>query len=145
MLRTCVALGVGLVLTAGSVLNAQQAQPPAQVQVQPTKVPTVNYMRGKITRIDPTTNSIWIRSGFGAEAKTQQYRLNDTVKYYGADNKALEDGLRNKAFRNGANVWYRMAPGQTSMSELWLGPPPAGATNPGKGAPGGAGGAGGGR
>jgi hypothetical protein len=107
-----VSLALGLALLAGGYLVAQQAAQQAP-----------DYKQGKIVKIDPDLNKIWIRSG----DKEQEFAVDRTAKLYGLDQKALSEGLRSKDLRAGADVMYRMGPGNTGISELRLGtklPPP---------------------
>jgi hypothetical protein len=140
MLRTAIALGVGVLLAGGTVI-AQQAQTPAQAQ--PGKVASPNFMAGKVVRVDPATNKIWIRTGPGTAAREQAFMVDRNAKFFGADAKALENGLRAEQFRAGADVRFLLGQGvNPSISEFRFGP--AGTTNtPGTGGKAGAGRSGG--
>jgi hypothetical protein len=65
------------------------------------------YMSGRVVRVDPTGNTITVRTGTGTDAKEQEFRVNNTTKFWGDDRKALSDGLRYKGFREGTQVWFR--------------------------------------
>ena len=122
MLRTFACVGVGLLLVAGAV--AAQNTQAGQGQKE---------LRGKIVRIDPEKGVVVIRT---ADNKEQEFKVGKTTKYYGADRKAMTDGLRSKDLRTGADVWYRMGGTATTpdgtISELRLGPTGSGTGQPGK-------------
>src|SRR4051794_8109012 len=120
MLRTCVCVGIGLLLAAGGVTAAQGDKTQAGGKDQ--------EMRGKIVRVDPEKGVVVIRTGEGDKAKEVEYRVSKTTKYFGTDRKDLTDGLRFKDFRQGSDVWFRMSPTtgtnttERMLSELRLGP-----------------------
>jgi hypothetical protein len=87
----------------------QPAQPGAQAQLQ----------NGKIVRVDPEKNVIVIR---GADNKETEYRLNDTTKYFGTDNKELREGIRANTWRPGGDIRFQTGPNNT-LRELRMGTP----------------------
>jgi hypothetical protein len=142
MLRSVVAVGVGLTLSVGTLL-AQQARP-GEVGTRPVQAPA--YVRGTIVKVDPATNKVWIRTGTGATAQERAYAVAKTAKYYGLDNKALTDGLRAREFgKAGTTIYYRLGTGSTGITEFRFGTPPAAPGTPSPGARPGAGAGGGGR
>jgi hypothetical protein len=112
MLRAALAVGMGLTLTTGLLL--------AQVGTAP--VPAA-YQTGKIVKVDPATNKVWIRVGTGTAAKEQVFTVSPKTRYFGADNKALTGGLRASTFRPGADIRYRLTtPTGNDISEFRFGP-----------------------
>jgi len=77
-------------------------------------------LHGRIVRVDAAKNTIVVRTGENDQAKEQELRVSDATKYWGNDQKALSDGLRDKSFREGTEVWWRMGTGDQarSVSEL---------------------------
>jgi hypothetical protein len=134
MLKRSVYWAPVLVLVAGGGLALSQTNP-TTIQRPTTSSPQapgsrqLQYYRGQLVRVDPGKGVVVIRSGTGAQQRDMMYLVGKSTRYFGADNKALADGLRYNGFRQGANVWYsRMtAPGQTfpnNLNVLRLAPAP---------------------
>ena len=111
MWRSLLCLGVALGVTG--LGTAQERKIQKEVQ------------RGQVVRVDPTRNTIILRSGTGAEAKEFEYRVAPTTKYWGADRRAFNNGLRHEAFREGTQIWYTPGADAQAVSELWLADPNA--------------------
>jgi len=112
-------VAVGLALTAAAAAQNQPAPP--QVKFGPET-------RGQIVNVDPKSGFITIRSGEGAQAVNQMYRVNKFTRYFDNENKLLNQGLAANGFRQGGNVWYRATPANGNnnvyLGELRLGPTP---------------------
>ena len=77
------------------------------------------YMRGQIVRVNPTGNTVVIRTGTGTEAKEQEMKVSNTTKLFGSDKQPLTDGLKSKNFKEGTEVWFMPdATDKTSITEL---------------------------
>ena len=79
--------------------------------------------KGEVVRVDPARNVVVVKSGVGAEAREFEYRVGPTTKYWGADRRAFDRGLRHEAFRPGANIWYVPGTDAQAVSELWFADP----------------------
>lgn len=119
MKRTFVSALVGSLLAVGSVWAAQNpaVQDPAVANQE---------LRGKIVRIEPQTGMVVIRTGTGAKAQDVEYQVGKATRYYGRNGTAVQNGLLAPGFRQGIDVWYRVAPRNINtgrgLSELRLGP-----------------------
>src|SRR5262245_55972646 len=104
--------------------GAQPGQPRPGTPGQPA-VGANQFMRGSIISVDPTGNSITLRTGEGANIKEQMFRVNDTTKFFGADRAALNDGLRFNGWKPGTDVWFQAGTGAnaTILSNLSLSNP----------------------
>jgi len=115
MVRALVGLsvGVGLMALCGGTAAAQGTT-------------TEKYLTGKIVRVDPATGVVVIRTGTGNTAKEVEYRTGTATKYYGENNKALNEGLKYSGWRPNTEVHYLVGPNATNpeLSGMWLGPVP---------------------
>jgi len=77
-------------------------------------------IQGRIVRFNAEKNTIVVRTGENDQAKEQELTVSDATKYWGNDQKALSNGLRDRSFREGAEIWYRTGTGDQarSVSEL---------------------------
>jgi hypothetical protein len=111
MLRTVVAVGLGLLIVAAGTLAAQQAK----VETQPSQPAS---MRGEMVRVDPATGKVVIRVGTGAAAEEREFLVAPGARFLGPDEKVLVEGLRAREIRPGATVMIRLGPGTTGISEF---------------------------
>jgi len=131
MWKMLAGLGLSVLLVTGGSVAAQQDKAPLTGKEQQDQ-----NMHGKIVRVNPDTDTVIVRVGEGATAKEMEYKVNKTSKFWGTDRQPLtEGGLRNKAFREGADVWFRPGTGadNRTLSELRFFNPGAGGTNPNPG------------
>ncbi len=75
-----------------------------------------NNMRGRIVRFDAANNTVVVRTGEGNDAKETQYTVGANTKYWGSDRQAMDNGLRNKNFKEGSDIWYRTGTGDDAKS-----------------------------
>ena len=87
----CAAFALSVTVVAWA---QRPAQPRPGAPAQPGAPTTGQFMRGSIVSVDPTGNTITLRTGEGANVKEQMFRVNDTTKFYGTDRAPLTDGLR---------------------------------------------------
>jgi len=132
MMRTFVSLSVGLLLvSAGWAFGQGQARQAGAAQAgQAGQAGQNQFTGGKIVRMDRDRNTVTIK-GTGANAQEREYRLSPNTKYFGRDNKALNDGFRNELWREGSDVYWRMGPGDTGISEFHYGTVPNTGVRPG--------------
>ncbi len=110
-------LSLGVALAFLSPLAAQDRQ----TRVQDRQVRR-DIRHGEIVRVNPESNTIVVRSGDGREAKEFEYHVGTTTKYWGADRKVINEGLRHNGWRTGSTIWF--VPGESqAVSELWLADP----------------------
>jgi hypothetical protein len=118
---SCLALSGALVLaqvpTREITPNSQQQQTQQQPQQQQ---PT--YVQGQIVRVDPRTSTVVVRMPQGDKAIDREFKVETATQYYGADRKPFFDGLTNKSWKQGVDVWYQLGTGnkQNTMTELRL-------------------------
>src|SRR5262245_51424203 len=98
-------------LSATAAVYAQQpggAQPPAGGRPgQPGQRPaTAQFMQGSIVSVDAAGNTITLKTGTGANAREQEFRVNNTTRYFGTDRQPLTNGLRFNGLKAGTDVWY---------------------------------------
>jgi hypothetical protein len=89
-------------LVLGSVAAGQQAQQPTQQNV---------HLQGQVLRVDPQTSTMVVRGMDGNKAVERQYKVETGTQYWGADRKPFFDGLTNKNFKQGTDVWYQLGTG----------------------------------
>jgi hypothetical protein len=127
----CAAFALSVTVAAWAQQPGGGAQPPAgtrpgagtgQVQPGTPARPAGQFMRGSIVSVDPTGNTITLKTGDTASAREQQFRVNDATKYFGTDRKALSDGIRFDGLKAGTSVWYQAGAGDNAnmLSHLSL-------------------------
>ena len=107
-----VGLGLGLALATGGTVSAQVdtgKEKPGEV-------------RAKVVRVDPDKNLVVLRVGDGEKAKDVEYKVDKATRYIGSTKQPLTDGLRYAGFKEGTEVWFRVAPGtgNQTLAELRL-------------------------
>ena len=66
--------------------------------------------------VDPTGNTITLKTGAGANVREQQFRVNDTTKFFGTDRQPLTGGLRFDGLKAGTDVWYQVGTGANAWA-----------------------------
>jgi hypothetical protein len=94
MWRVLLCAGLGLAMLMGGNALAQD------------KAGKDNYTHGKIVKVNPDKDSIIIRTNDGVKTKELEYKVNKSTKFWGPDKAPLSEGLRAKALKEGADVWY---------------------------------------
>jgi hypothetical protein len=92
-----ISTGVALLLVAAVVI-AQQQQPV--------------YNQGQVVRVDPKTSSVVVRTKDGNKEIDREYKVETGTLYYGLDRKPFFDGLTNKGWKQGTDVWYQLGTNQ---------------------------------
>jgi hypothetical protein len=106
-----------IALSVAVVASAQQPRPGAGQPGQPRPGQpaqpgaTAQFMQGSIVSVDPTGNTITLRTGTAATAREQQFRVNESTKFFGTDRQPLTDGLRFNGMKPGTDVWYQAGTG----------------------------------
>jgi len=110
-----------LSLAALCVASAGHSQPP-----QP------QHINGEIVRVSPDESMVVIRVGDGADSRELTFKVGKTTRFWGSDERLVDNGLYHVGFKQGTAVWFQKGEGQASNSitELRL-------YNPNKGAGGG--------
>jgi hypothetical protein len=93
MLRSFVAAGLALLLLVGVTLAEKEKAKEKSAQV-----------KGKIKKVDADKGVLTVTVGKGDEAKDVDFKISDDTKIMGPDRKPLEDGLKDKSLRAGADV-----------------------------------------
>jgi hypothetical protein len=87
---------------------------PAQQPAQPAQ-------RGIIARISPDTGLIVLRLGNDKNVKDRQFQVDKKTLCFGSDGGMLGDGLKCAGFKIGAEVWFRLSPGNQSVTIVEIG------------------------
>ena len=95
MLRTLICLS--LLVALGSLALAEEKN--------------AVYLKGQIVKVNADGNTITLRIGTGNQAKELELKCAATTKFFGADKQAVNEGLKNKGFKEGSDVWFRMGAG----------------------------------
>jgi hypothetical protein len=87
------------------------------------------HLYGQVVRTDPQTSTMVIRSTEGNKKVDLQFKVETATQYWGADRKPFFDGLTNKGFKQGTDVWYQLGTGnkQSTITHLRMydpAPPP---------------------
>ena len=90
-----ISTGLALLLTAAVVVAQQGQQQPAYTQAQ-------------IVRVDPQTSLVVVKTRDGNKELERQYKIETGTLFYGADRKPFFDGLTNKGWKQGVDVWYQL-------------------------------------
>ncbi len=71
------------------------------------------YQKAQIARVNADTSTITLRVGTGTEAKEMELKVSNDTKIFGADKQPVNEGLKFKGLKDGADVWFQMGTGAT--------------------------------
>jgi hypothetical protein len=136
---TCLVLSGALVMaqapTRQIAPDPQQLQTQQQqTQQQQAKEPA--HVQGQIVRVDPQTSTVVVRTSNGDKSVDREFKVETGTQYFGADHKPFFDGLTNKGWKQGSDVWYQLGTGnkQNTMTHMRLynpaTPPSGGSESP---------------
>jgi len=94
MLRSLICMSVGFAVAGAAI-----------AQERPTRR---DIRTGRVVRVVPDKNTVIVSVGAGAQAKTFEYTVTDTTKYWGIDKQPFTTGLRYKGFREGSEIWFNL-------------------------------------
>jgi hypothetical protein len=117
----CLALSGALVVAqvpTRQITPDPQQQQNQQAQQQQGQQPA--YQQGQIVRVDPQTSTVVVRVPNGDKSIDREYKVETGTQFFGADRKPFFDGLTNKGWKQGADVWYQLGTGnkQNIMTEM---------------------------
>jgi hypothetical protein len=118
---TCLAISGGLVMAQVPTKQiAPDPQQPQTQQQQQAKEPA--HMQGQIVRVDPQTSTVIVRTPNGDKSVDREFKVETGTQYFGADRKPFFDGLTNKGWKQGSDVWYQLGTGnkQNTMTHMRL-------------------------
>jgi len=81
------------------------------LETSPGAASRPNFTSGQIVSTDPNTGMVTVRTGTGANAREQQFRVGDKARFFNANRQALTDGLSFNGFSPGANVFFQSGAG----------------------------------
>jgi hypothetical protein len=85
------------------------------------------FMHAQIVNVNPQAGMMTLRTGSGATAREEQFRLAEKARLFNSERMAIREGLAHNGFKPGTNVFFRTGDPANMITDLRMFDPAAAA------------------